>query len=389
MKNRVFVLLFLFTYSLQIGFTQNVIIEGYTFEKGNRGYLNQVNVTILDASSNALLSEVFSNKNGVFTTKVEANKSYIAQANKPGFHLKEVTFTSQNVNAGDKKFIEIEMEREPGYKFEITMAPKRANDSIVVDGITGAWVEVYNNTQEKEILNEKDYPKKEFNVRLEQGNHYTIMIRKDGYFSKRMEAYVNVQGCILCFDGIGSVTPGVVDNLTEGNQYGVLLANVELEPLFSGRTFQVENIYYDFAKATLRPEGKTALNQLSKVLKDNPHVKVELGSHTDSRGTNEDNEILSEARAKSAVEYLVNQLDIDPDNIIYNGYGEEMLKNECSDGVECTEVQHQQNRRTEIKILNIDGSKKLEKPLSQIRKEEMFKAKLLKEGAETIKVKEK
>ena len=188
-----------------------------------------------------------------------------------------------------------------------------------------------------------------------------------------MEAYVNVEGCILCFDGVGNVQPGVTDNLTEQNKMGVLLANVELDPLFDGKTFTVENIFYDLGKATLRKEGKKSLESLALVIKDNPQIKVELGAHTDSRGTAESNLDLSKRRAQSAVDYLVNNLDVSSSHIISAGFGEQYLKNRCADGVlDCTEKEHQENRRTEIRVLNIDKSKKNLKSLKEIRVEEEF-----------------
>jgi outer membrane protein OmpA-like peptidoglycan-associated protein len=80
------------------------------------------------------------------------------------------------------------------------------------------------------------------------------------------------------------------------------------------------------------------------------HISIELGSHTDSRGTYENNEILSHQRAQSAKQYLVKQ-GIDGKRIIYRGYGETVLKNECQNNVKCSEEQHQLNRRTEIKVI--------------------------------------
>jgi len=82
-------------------------------------------------------------------------------------------------------------------------------------------------------------------------------------------------------------------------------------------------------------------------------MKGELASHTDSRGTFKYNEVLSDNRAKSAMEYLIKR-GIDSNRLTYKGYGEYQLKNECADGVECNEVQHQRNRRTEFRITYLD-----------------------------------
>ncbi|HEY5590873.1 MAG TPA: OmpA family protein, partial [Paludibacter sp.] len=90
------------------------------------------------------------------------------------------------------------------------------------------------------------------------------------------------------------------------------------------------------------------LDSLVTVLREKP-ITIEIGSHTDSRGTFEYNNRLSEERSKSVVEYLVKH-NIDPSRIIAKGYGEYQLLNKCVDGVDCTEAEHQVNRRTEAKI---------------------------------------
>jgi len=78
---------------------------------------------------------------------------------------------------------------------------------------------------------------------------------------------------------------------------------------------------------------------------------VELGSHTDSRGSKQYNQELSQKRADAVVEYLVNK-GIDPERLIAKGYGESQPVNHCVDGVECTEEEYQRNRRTTFKILS-------------------------------------
>jgi outer membrane protein OmpA-like peptidoglycan-associated protein len=80
---------------------------------------------------------------------------------------------------------------------------------------------------------------------------------------------------------------------------------------------------------------------------------VELSAHTDSRGSSKDNLNLSQKRAQSCVDYLI-QKGVPKANIVAKGYGEGKLVNKCSDGVECTEEEHQANRRTEIKVLKVN-----------------------------------
>ncbi|MGV3538297.1 MAG: OmpA family protein [Rufibacter sp.] len=111
----------------------------------------------------------------------------------------------------------------------------------------------------------------------------------------------------------------------------------------------IENIYYDLDKWNIRPDAAAELDKLVRTLQANPSIKIELGSHTDSREGQGYNQLLSERRAQSAVEYLVSK-GIPRNRLTWRGYGESRLVNKCSDGVECPEEQHQMNRRTEFKI---------------------------------------
>lgn len=87
----------------------------------------------------------------------------------------------------------------------------------------------------------------------------------------------------------------------------------------------VENIFYDFDKASLRPESKAALDEMAQMLRDNPNVMIEMGSHTDRVGTEEYNISLSERRAKSVVDYLVGA-GISADRLSWKGYGKTVPK---------------------------------------------------------------
>lgn len=108
-------------------------------------------------------------------------------------------------------------------------------------------------------------------------------------------------------------------------------------------------VYYDFDLWNLRPEGKAELDKLVKYMKEHPDLTVELGSHTDSRGSDYYNEWLSERRSQSCVKYI-RASGIPSDKILAKGYGETKLVNKCSNADRCTEAEHQLNRRTELKI---------------------------------------
>ncbi|MCC7232022.1 MAG: OmpA family protein, partial [Bacteroidia bacterium] len=118
----------------------------------------------------------------------------------------------------------------------------------------------------------------------------------------------------------------------------------------------LENIYYDLDKYEIRADAAAGLDKLVQIMLDNPDIRIELSSHTDSRADDKYNMILSQKRAESAVNYIVGK-GISRDRITARGYGETQLVNRCSNGVECTEEEHQANRRTEFKVISIDQKK--------------------------------
>jgi len=352
-------------------FSQNAIIEGYVFETGNRGFLNEVKIVILEKSSRAVRGEAFTNREGFFTLELPVGNDYIVQTNKKVFKSTEVELSTKGITPGKKVFTKVEMDRKPGYLFDVTLAERRMENEVV-DAIQGSRIEVYNNTKKEEVVKLEDFQSPNFNVTFEQGNHYTVMVRKKGFFTKRMEAYVNVKGCILCFDGVGDVRPGVSDVMTRDNTMGTLLANVELDRVELDKSIEIENIYYDLAKWNIRKDAAEELDKLLVTLKDNPSIIVELGSHTDSRGKDKYNLDLSQKRAEAAVGYLVEN-GIDASRISARGYGETQLVNKCANGVKCSERRHQLNRRTELKITGFLASDPYSKlSLKEIIEEETF-----------------
>lgn len=382
MRNSTLVLL-LNLFVLQIGLPQKAVVEGYVFEDGGRGYLNQVKVNFYEDSSNDFVGQAISNGEGFFTIELSKNKEYRLEAYKDIFEKKEMKFATSE---DDKSFLKVVMRREEGYLFEVTLAPKRESEDIAVDGITGALIEVYNNTKKEEVLVLENHPDPDFKIQFKKGNHYTIMVRKSGYLVKRMEAFVNVDGCILCFEGVGEVKPGVTDNLTEGMAMGTLLANVELEPIFEGKIIELQNIYYEFGKSKLTKQAKEELKKLASILEDNKHLTVELGSHTDVRGSGPNNRELSNKRASAAVDFLTKERNVRTDRIVAVGYGESQIKNKCLPGVTCTEEEHGENRRTEIKILTMDESSMPLQSLSSMKREEEFERMVLEGGLEQVKI---
>jgi outer membrane protein OmpA-like peptidoglycan-associated protein len=151
----------------------------------------------------------------------------------------------------------------------------------------------------------------------------------------------------------------------QGTKQGYLNQNTMVDvPTTAGDTVQValvfdkdeknvaillENIYYDLDKWDIRDDAAKELDKLAEVLVANPTIKMELSSHTDSRESLKYNQLLSERRAQAAVDYLIGK-GIDKGRLTAKGYGKTKLVNKCTDGVQCPEEMHQQNRRTEFRI---------------------------------------
>ena len=168
-----------------------------------------------------------------------------------------------------------------------------------------------------------------FMIQLPAAGNYTLYGKKDNYFSQ-----------------IEDVNP------SNYSREKVLFVKLEIcaEQADCGKAIGLKNILYDLDKFFIKDQAKVELNKLVRFMTDNPTVKVEVGSHTDCRSSDEYNKTLSQNRASAAVDYVVSQ-GIDRTRISGVGYGESKLLNRCGDGVDCTEAEHSINRRTEMKVI--------------------------------------
>ncbi|MFY0482854.1 OmpA family protein [Flavobacterium sp. PLA-1-15] len=145
-----------------------------------------------------------------------------------------------------------------------------------------------------------------------------------------------------------------------GKESGKTVLQIELErsvtPVKVGddlaEVFKIKIIYFDLDKWNIRPDAAFDLAKIVEVMKENPMMKVDVRSHTDSRQTHRYNETLSDRRAKSTIAWMIGQ-GIQAERLSGKGYGETQLINKCKDGVECTEEEHQLNRRSEFIILSL------------------------------------
>jgi outer membrane protein OmpA-like peptidoglycan-associated protein len=110
------------------------------------------------------------------------------------------------------------------------------------------------------------------------------------------------------------------------------------------------HIYYDFDQAFIRNDAVPELEKLKKLMEENPQYIIEIGSHTDARGSDHYNQRLSQRRAEAVVRWLSDR-GISRSRLVARGYGEQINVNDCVNNVPCTEREHQMNRRTEFKVI--------------------------------------
>ncbi len=202
------------------------------------------------------------------------------------------------------------------------------------------------------------------------GSNQKAIAKNDGSFSfplQRGVSYVMLAGAKGYLNAKQEFTS---DTAEEDAEYGIdfMLASLSKPNI-------LENIFYDFDKATLRPESKTALDELVQMLRDNPNITIEMASHTDRHGTDEYNIDLSHRRASSVVDYLI-ESGIAADRLQAQGYGEsrpkvvtkrinrefpqfpegQVLDEEyiLTLGEEDQDAADQINRRTEFQVLTFD-----------------------------------
>jgi peptidoglycan-associated lipoprotein len=174
-----------------------------------------------------------------------------------------------------------------------------------------------------------------FTFKLEQNSEFVVVGSKDNFFTN-------------------TETVSTIGKPTSEDM--VVTLKLEMEQIIINKPIVLENIYYDLNKSDIRPDAAAGLDKLVTIMKDNPGITIELSSHTDARAADKYNMNLSQRRAESAVKYIISQ-GVAKERITAKGYGETKLINRCKNDVKCTEEEHQQNRRTEFKVLSMGTAK--------------------------------
>lgn len=212
---------------------------------------------------------------------------------------------------------------------EIKEAQLTILKGVITDALTGktleATIDIIDNQMNQTIASfSSNSSTGKYLVSLPAGKNYGIAVRKEGYLFHSEN-----------FD---------IPNTSAFQQ---VEKDVELKNIAVGSKIILKNIFFDFDKATLRPESTNELQRLTKLLNDVPTLKIEISGHTDSKGANDYNLKLSDNRAKAVVDYLINA-GIPSSRLTYKGYGEEQPISTND-----TDAGRQLNRRTEFKIISM------------------------------------
>ena len=231
------------------------------------------------------------------------------------------------------------LEKDPGFALLAVITDKKSKAPIegvkvtLVNNMTGTQ-EVVETNEKGEIL--RPIRDKKLNDRIS----YNIRLEKSGYVAKgtTYNRELTKEGRYVVSDELNLG----MDKMDVGLD---LAKAIDLKP-----------IYFDLAKYNIRPDAALELDKIVKVLNENPTMVVELGSHTDCRGTAAKNQELSQKRAMASADYIKQRIQ-NPDRIYGMGYGESKILNGCTcegkKNPKYTEAQHQVNRRTEFLIVKM------------------------------------
>ncbi|MBP7388997.1 MAG: carboxypeptidase regulatory-like domain-containing protein [Chitinophagales bacterium] len=304
---------------------KGIILNGVVFDAATGLPLPGAKVVMKEADVEK--GKADAGKEGDFTFPATPGRKYKFYATMPGYLPAEVTADVKE----KPELVKIPMVAEGGITLEVTVIDRKTKDPLET-----AKVKVTNlNTKKDEVCTTNKDGKCVFT--LEPNTNYGIEGSKET--GEPDTKYLTVTATVST---IGKKAPAT------------LYQTLELEKVRKGVAIKIENIYYDLDKWFIRPDAAKELDKLVKIMKDNPTMEIELSSHTDCRATAKYNMQLSSKRAESAVNYIASQ-GVEGRRMIAAGYGESRLVNKCqcegTSVVPCTDEQHQENRRTEFKIL--------------------------------------
>jgi outer membrane protein OmpA-like peptidoglycan-associated protein/tetratricopeptide (TPR) repeat protein len=341
-----------------------------------------------DCTGNSLVTK----ENGKVTFDMRPETKCLFKASADSYTPNQKEGSTEGVKVGKKVFVEIPLEKE--IKFDLEGVVFDGNTGLPLDGAT---VTLTNNCGRPE----QSFTSTEggrYNFKLDSDCCYQVKGEKVNYLSSKKDS--------ICTKGLSKGTvlkqnltlqPYLVSpeepkgpSVVKDPQTGLYVDNTTKVPankdlgggvtIKDGKMYKdgkpyspngefekgpiqkdgqpipfLLHIYYDFDQAYIRDDANPELNKLLGMMKDNPNLIVEIGSHTDARGSGTYNTRLASRRAESVKRWLTNK-GISVKRLQTKGYGENLNVNNCKDNIPCSEKEHQLNRRTEFRVVGrLDG----------------------------------
>lgn len=309
---------------------KKIAIHGFVYDARNNKSLPSSKMFLYDAKNN-LLDSTTTDNTGEYHFDVSPNQNIlIVSANKESYYPQV-----NDVDLEDPKK-PVNLLLSPTYSFVCNVTDMKTGEVIEGVKITSfnndKAIKTYTTDANGKIgdpILEKKYGSKV---------DYKLKFEKEGYITNVQEASFILKDNTLV--NVGNVMNTQLQKLEKG---------VDL-----GKVVNIKPIYFDLGKSNIRPDAAIELDKIIAVMNEYPTMVIELGSHTDCRGTVASNLKLSDLRAKSSAKYIQSKIT-NPSRIYGKGYGESRLLNNCAcEGTKksnCSEEEHQKNRRTEFIII--------------------------------------
>jgi outer membrane protein OmpA-like peptidoglycan-associated protein len=342
----------IYSFDLSKPFTFGTLIKGVARDKKGE-LLAQTTVTLFDLLSGEEI-KVLTEEDGSYEFIVEPNKTFNLRGQKPKYF--DGTNAVDTDTEDDVIIVNLELEKDPRLSLLALVTDKQSGAPL--DGVKMTIID--NMTGEKEVVytpSSGDHLKPLMDKKLNDHGSYNIELEKNGYLGKTV-TYNTL------FDKEGKYEVHNALDLT-------------LDPIKVGadlsKIIDINPIYFDLNKFFIRTDAAIELDKIVKVMNENPTMVIELGSHTDSRGSDASNESLSSKRAKASAQYIKERIT-NPDRIYGKGFGESVpnVIDLSSDGGAQKQVlteafinsfmksdkkkfdlYHQMNRRTEFIIIKM------------------------------------
>ena len=320
------------------------IISGIVVDSESRETLNEVSIELLESGQSTLKLATRAGKGFSIEHDFKNTAEYKLLISKADYYPQKVDLSNAFTSNKMPKEMTIAMSGEDS---EFVFWGKSLNRESG-EPISNMLVTMVNLMTGEQAITRSDGDGN-YQLKITSGYEYDVTLESP-YHLKR---FARINYCNDRLDKTDKYCFSGFSGISLNDKGGISGASVLLDKIELGKKFKVDNIYYDYNKATVKKSALPNLRKVLYILMDNPQITIELGSHADSRGSDAYNLDLSQRRADAAVEYIVKQ-GIDRGRIKSKGYGETVLVNECGNDVKCSDEAHGKNRRTEFIIVGID-----------------------------------